>query len=82
MLAHLFSNPHAEGDAVLKLLTDRELYVFELTGQGFNTREIAAQLQIETKTVRSFRLRIQKKLNLKSSADLLKLAIRWKQERL
>jgi DNA-binding CsgD family transcriptional regulator len=64
------------------LLTDRELQVFELTGQGFSTREISVQLRIDMKTVETYRLRIREKLDLDSSSELLKLAIRWKQERL
>jgi DNA-binding NarL/FixJ family response regulator len=81
VLARLASKPRIEGDAVLDILTDREVQVFELTGQGFNTREIATQLQIDMKTVETYRLRIKEKLNLESSSDLLKVAIRWIQDR-
>ena len=82
VLDRLAAKPQGDGDAVLDLLTDRELQVFELTGQGFNTREIAKELRIDMKTVETYRLRIKEKLNLESSSDLLKLAIRWKQDRL
>jgi DNA-binding NarL/FixJ family response regulator len=82
VLGRLTSKPQADGDTVLDLLTDRELQVFELTGQGFNTREIAGQLHIDMKTVETYRIRIREKLNLESSSELLKLAIRWKQDRL
>ena len=82
MLARLAATPQAKEDAVLDQLTDRELQVFELTGQGFNTREISAQLHIDMKTVETYRLRIREKLNLESSSELLKLAIRWRQDRL
>lgn len=82
VLARLAAKPQAEGDAVLDSLTDRELQVFELTGQGFNTREISKQLHIDMKTVETYRLRIKEKLKLETSSDLLKLAIRWKQDRL
>jgi DNA-binding NarL/FixJ family response regulator len=82
VLARLASKPQVEEDAVLDLLTDRELQVFELTGQGFNTREISSQLRIDMKTVETYRLRIREKLNLESSSELLKLAIRWRQDRL
>jgi DNA-binding NarL/FixJ family response regulator len=82
VLARLASRPQAKDDAILDLLTDRELQVFELTGQGFNTREISGQLRIDMKTVETYRLRIREKLNLESSSELLKLAIRWKQDRL
>lgn len=82
VLARLAATPQAKDDAVLDLLTDRELQVFELTGQGFNTREISSQLRIDMKTVETYRLRIREKLNLESSSELLKLAIRWRQDRL
>jgi DNA-binding NarL/FixJ family response regulator len=82
VLARIAAKPRADSDAILDLLTDRELQVFELIGQGFSTREIAVQLQINTKTVESYRLRVKEKLNLETSSDLLKLAIRWKQDHL
>ena len=82
ILARLAAKPQAEEDAVLDLLTDRELRVFDLTGQGFNTREISSQLRIYMKTVETYRLRIREKLNLGSSSELLKLAIRWRQDRM
>lgn len=82
VLARLACTPQTKDDVVLDLLTDRELQVFELTGQGFNTREISGQLHIDMKTVETYRLRIREKLNLESSSELLKLAIRWRQDRL
>jgi len=82
VLARLASKPQSKEDTVLDQLTDRELQVFELTGQGFNTREISNQLRIDMKTVETYRLRIREKLNLESSSELLKLAIRWREDRL
>jgi DNA-binding NarL/FixJ family response regulator len=82
VLARLTTKPQANEDAVLDLLTDRELQVFELTGQGFSTREISGQLHIDMKTVETYRIRIREKLNLETSSELLKLAIRWKQDRM
>jgi DNA-binding NarL/FixJ family response regulator len=81
ILARLAAKPQIKEDTISDQLTDRELQVFELTGQGFNTREISTQLRIDMKTVETYRLRIREKLNLDSSSELLKLAIRWKQER-
>jgi DNA-binding CsgD family transcriptional regulator len=46
-----------------------------------STREIAGQLRIDVKTVDTYRARIREKLNLKSSSELLQLAIRWNQGR-
>ena len=60
-----------------ELLADRELQVFELTGRGMNTREIAAQLHIASKTVETYRARIREKLKLKDGSELLQVAIAW-----
>jgi DNA-binding NarL/FixJ family response regulator len=63
----------------LDRLSDRELRVFELTGQGQSIHQIAGALHLEVKTVESYRARIKQKLNLKNAAELLQFAIRWSQ---
>jgi len=62
-------------------LTDRELEVYELIGQGLPTREIAKKLHISPKTVNSHREHIKEKLALDSAPELLKHAIQWVQGR-
>jgi DNA-binding NarL/FixJ family response regulator len=81
VLARLAAKPQAASHSIPDLLADRELEVFELTGRGLSTREIAGQLRIDVKTVDTYRARIREKLNLKSSSELLQLAIRWNQGR-
>src|SRR5579859_5063238 len=81
VLARLAAKPQTASHAIPDLLADRELEVFELTGRGLSTREIAGQLRIDVKTVDTYRARIRDKLNLKSSSELLQLAIRWNQSR-
>lgn len=80
VLARLAAKPHAAGNSIPDLLADREMEVFELTGRGLSTREIAGHLRIDVKTVDTYRARIREKLNLKSSSELLQLAIRWNQD--
>ena len=80
VLGRLTSQPQAPADSIADLLADRELQVFEMTGRGLTTREIAEQLRIDMKTVDTYRTRIKEKLNLESTSELLKLAIRWNQE--
>jgi DNA-binding NarL/FixJ family response regulator len=58
-------------------LTDRELDVFSLLGQGRGTRQIAEQLCLSVKTIETYRARIKEKLNLSSSSELLLYAIQW-----
>ncbi len=81
ILGRLSSKPEAVTDSITSLLAERELQVFEMTGQGLSTREMAQQLNIDSKTVDTYRARIRQKLNLNSSSAMLKLAIQWKQER-
>jgi len=81
VLARLAAKPQTASNSIPDLLADRELEVFELTGRGLSTREIAGQLRIDGKTVDTYRARIREKLNLKSSSELLQLAIRWNQSR-
>ena len=67
------------GQPLVATLTDRELEVFGLIGNGMPTREIAQRLHISTKTVDSHREHIKEKLGLTSATDLLKHAIQWVQ---
>jgi DNA-binding NarL/FixJ family response regulator len=60
-------------------LSDRELEVFQLLGQGHETRQIAESLNISMKTVQAFCARIKEKLNLTSATELLREAIRWQE---
>jgi DNA-binding NarL/FixJ family response regulator len=62
-------------------LSDRELEIFELIGEGQNTRQIAEALRLDVKTVETYRSRIKDKLHLKTSAELLQQAIHWMQNR-
>jgi DNA-binding NarL/FixJ family response regulator len=61
----------------LEVLSDRELEVFELTGRGQGTRDIAERLHLSVKTVESYRARIKDKLNLKTTAELMQHAVQW-----
>ena len=58
-------------------LSDRELEVFRLLGQGMDTRTVATRLQISIKTVQAYCARIKDKLNLANATELLREAIRW-----
>lgn len=61
----------------LEVLSDRELEVFEMTGRGLGTREIAEQLHLSVKTVESYRARIKDKLSLRTAAELMQHAVQW-----
>jgi DNA-binding NarL/FixJ family response regulator len=63
------------------LLSDRELQVFELIGQGVGTRRIAEKLHLSVKTVETYREHIKIKLKLDNATDLLQHAIQWAQSK-
>jgi DNA-binding NarL/FixJ family response regulator len=56
-------------------LSSRELQVLSLLGDGRSTRETANSLHLSIKTVESHRQRIKRKLNLKTSVQLLRYAV-------
>jgi DNA-binding NarL/FixJ family response regulator len=61
-------------------LSNRELQVFQLIGEGLNTREIAGRLGISPKTVESHRKVLKQKLSSPNSSLLSRQAFRWVQE--
>lgn len=81
VLARLVAKPIGACDSLTDGLSDREMQVFELTGLGLSTREIAQRLHLDVKTVESYRARLKDKLKLNSGSELLQLAIRWSQDR-
>ncbi len=60
----------------LEVLSERELQVLELVAQGLTNPQIGPRLGISHKTVARHRERIMNKLNLHSSTELVKFAIR------
>jgi len=75
-LLRSFSGVKSNSDlAPLERLTDRELEIFRLIGDGQSVRTIAEKLFLSTKTVEAHKEHIKQKLNLKSSNELLQYAI-------
>ncbi len=67
-----------DGEATgLSELTDREMAVFQLLGQGQTADDISDRLNLSRKTVETYRRRAKEKLGLDSVAELLQFAIRW-----
>ena len=62
-------------------LSDRELEVFEMLGQGLGTRQIADALRVSIKTVQAYCARAKEKLNVRSATELLREAIRWNESK-
>lgn len=59
----------------IESLSDRELTVFELIGQGLSTRQIAEKLFLSVKTIETYREHIKAKLNIKTSTELVRHAV-------
>ena len=64
-----------------ELLSDRELDIYRLLGEGHGTREIAAKLRIAVSTVESYRAGIKQKLNLKNATELVSRAAQFVAEK-
>ena len=61
----------------IEQLTDRELEVFRLIGEGCSTRQIAGQLHLSIRTVEAYREYIKAKLGLKNATELVQHAFHW-----
>ena len=66
-------------DSPLEGLSDRELEVFQLIGQGKTMKEIAHELHLSPKTIEVHRSNIREKLKVTSAAELVAYAARWSQ---
>lgn len=64
-------------DSPLGVLTDREFQVYELIGHGRNTKEIAAQLGLSSKTVDVHRANLKSKLGVPDMTALIRHAVHW-----
>ena len=64
----------------MEKLSDRELEVYRMLGQGKMTRQIAEELNLSIATINSFRNRIKEKLEFKNSAEMVLNAIQWSRE--
>jgi DNA-binding NarL/FixJ family response regulator len=64
-------------DSPLEGLSDRELEVFQLIGQGKTMKEIGHELHLSPKTVEVHRSHIREKLKVTSAAELIAYAARW-----
>ena len=79
MLRTLVNGRASLTNSPVEVLSDRELEVFSLIGQGHGTRPIAEKLHLSIKTIESHRAHIKEKLNLQSATELVHHAIQWVQ---
>ncbi len=65
------------GKSPVESLSNRELEVFQLIGQGQSTGAIANQLHLSVHTIDTYREKLKIKLNLANSAELNRFAVQW-----
>src|ERR1700732_625226 len=77
MLKHYITGSGTMRNSTIADLSDRELEVFRLIGDGHGTRQIAEELHLSIKTVESYQAHIKEKLSLRSARELMQHAIQW-----
>jgi DNA-binding NarL/FixJ family response regulator len=65
----------------MSTLSDRELQVFQLIGEGLSTVQIADKLELSPKTIETHRKTIKQKLNILTSTQLSRRAFQWVMEK-
>jgi DNA-binding NarL/FixJ family response regulator len=75
-LANYVSEPAA--GSLHELLSDREFQILRLLASGKTPTDIANELNLSIKTVSTYRTRILTKLNLNTTAELIRYAIEQK----
>ncbi len=76
-ILHHVRDGGAAGEDPIATLSNRELEVFEMIGQGMTTQQIARSLGLSPKTIEAHREKIKEKLNLRNSAELNRSAVQW-----
>ena len=77
LLNQLVNGRVKPGTSAIDQLSDRELEVFRLIGEGRGTRQIAEELHLSVRTVEAYREYIKDKLNLKNATELVQHAFQW-----
>lgn len=76
-LARRFISGSTSKGPAAGMLTDRELEVLQLIGQGYATQKIAGALYVSAKTIDSHYANIKNKLDLQNSHELIQFAVKW-----
>jgi DNA-binding NarL/FixJ family response regulator len=77
LLHQLVNGRLKQGGSPIDSLSDRELEVFRMIGEGRSTRQIAEELHLSVRTVEAYREYIKEKLNLKNATELVQHAFQW-----
>lgn len=77
LIRKLLAGPPQGREPVAGRLSEREIQVFRLIGQGLGTQEIATHLGLSVKTIETYQAHIKDKLELRDSRKLIQSAVRW-----
>ena len=76
LLHRAYGGPTPDGDPIQRL-SNRELEVFQMLGNGMTTKQIGGKLDLSPKTIEAHRENIKAKLDLKNAAELNRRAVQW-----
>jgi DNA-binding NarL/FixJ family response regulator len=78
LLQEVFTDKGRDDGALpLERLSDRELDVFRMIGEGLSTQQIAERIMVSVSTVETYRQRIKAKLNIQHGTELVHNAVQW-----
>lgn len=77
ILSKLIRDDDGTRTSLLEKLTDRELTVFRKIGEGYSMRQIADQLDLNRKTIETYRRRAKEKLGHETVEEVLRHAVQW-----
>ncbi len=81
ILDRMSGNSSKDTTSLINSLSDRELEVFKLIGEGHKPHQIADILFLSVKTIETYYARLKQKFNIKSASELRKIAISWYKEK-
>ncbi|MBK8094985.1 MAG: response regulator transcription factor [Verrucomicrobiaceae bacterium] len=81
MMNYALGDTGAKAKSGIEALSDRELEVFILLGEGKSTHEVAEALRISPKTVDVHKMNMRSKLGVEDGAAITRLAIQWTESR-
>jgi DNA-binding NarL/FixJ family response regulator len=76
LLKAVGNRPQPERSGTARL-SDREVEVFQMIGEGLTTRQIARKLHLSISTVETHRAHIKEKLHLGNGPELIRAAVEW-----
>ncbi len=79
-LLQSIADGHDAGDSEFASLSDREINIFAMIGQGLTTQQIAHSLDLSPRTIESHRKKIKIKLQVRNAANLNRRAYQWWRE--